>query len=122
IRVRVIPAHELGCRVASGKVFARNSHLAIRLRSCRINDLVIMLNQISMSDVTSKLDVAEIAKVFVSGDLIVDLRYRFDLRMIRRNATALQPVRGEQTFKNIDLDDKIGLFLKMFGGIKCRWT
>src|SRR5690606_16624766 len=90
VGVGVVPADELGGRVAAGQVFAGNAHLAVGLRADRVDDGVVVAQQVGVAQVLAQLDVAVEAEARHLGDLLVDLGHRLNLGMVGRDAAAHQ--------------------------------
>jgi hypothetical protein len=85
IGVAVVPGHKFSCRMASLQIFAWNAHSAVGLRTGRINDLVIVLAEVSQDDVFAKFNIAIKPKMGMTGDSIEEFGNGFDLLMIGGN-------------------------------------
>src|SRR5690606_34534969 len=76
VRVGVVPADELGRRVAAGQVLARDPHPPVGAGADRVDDRVVVGGQVLVGEVPAHLDVAVEAELRVGGDLVVDPGHR----------------------------------------------
>ena len=118
VGVAVVPADELGRRPAAGQLLAGDAERSVGRRAGRVDDRVVVREQLLAADVAPELDVAEVAKARVRGGLLVDARDRLDLRMVRRDARAHEPPRRRQALEHVDLDAPLGVLQQMPGGIE----
>ena len=118
----VIPRYEFRRRVASGKVFAWNSHLLVRLGSRCKADLMVMPFEVVEGYVLPDVDVAEETESRLGGDFIEHASDVLDLFMVWRDTESYQAVRGREAVVHIDCNRKLLLFEKVAGGVKSRRT
>ena len=104
VGMAVVPADELGRRVRAGQLFAGDPERPVDGRAGRVDDRVVVLEQLLAGDVLAEGDVAEVAEARVRGGLLVDACHRLDLRVVGRDARAHQPPRRGQPLDHVDLD------------------
>ena len=104
VRVGVVPAHELGGRVAAGQVLARDPHPPVGARAHRVDDRVVVRRQVGVGEVAPHLHVAVEAELGVGGDLVVDPGHRLDLLVVGRHPAAHQAEGRRQAVVHVDLD------------------
>ena len=84
----------------------------------RVDDRVVVLEQLLARDVLAEGDVAEEAKARVRGGLLVDARDRLDLRVVGRDAGAHEaPGRG-QALDHVDLELLAAVLEQVPGGVE----
>ena len=118
VRVGVVPADELGGRVAAGQMLAGDAHAPVRARADGVDDRVVVGRQVRVGQVAAHLDVAVEAELGVAGDLVVDARHRLDLLVVGRHAAAHEAERRGQAVVHVDLDHQVLLLLQVLGGVE----
>ena len=73
-------------------------------RAGRVDDRVVVLQQLLARDVLAEGDVAEEAEARVRGGLLVDAGDGLDLRVVGGDARAHQAPRRRQALEHVDLD------------------
>ena len=120
VGVGVVPAHELGGRVAAGQVLARDAHAPVGARPDGVDDRVVVGAQVRVGQVAAHLDVAVEAELGVVGDLVVDARDRLDLLVVGGDAAAHQAEGRRQAVVHVDLDHQVLLLLQVLGRVEAR--
>ena len=120
VRVGVVPAHELGGRVAAGQVLARDPHPPVGARAHRVDDRVVVRRQVGVGEVAPHLNVPVEAELGVGGDLVVDPGHRLDLLVVRGHPAAHQAEGRRQAVVHVDLDLEVVLLLQVLGGVEAR--
>ncbi len=118
IRMAVVPRHEFGRRVAALQVLAGDAHASIRLRARRVQDLMVVLFEISQRQVLAELDVAVETEVGIGGDLLIRPGDGLDLGVIRGHSASDQPVGRRQAVEHIHLNVQAHLLEQVLGGVK----
>ena len=118
VGVAVVPADELGRGVRAGQVFAGDAQRAVHRRAGRVDDRVVVLQQVLARDVLAEGDVAEVAKARVRRGLLVHARDRLDLRVVGRDARAHEPPRRRQALDHVDLEAGVGVLEQVPGGVE----
>ncbi len=90
--------------MASGQIFTRNSHLAIRRRADGVDDLIVQGKQVISVKVSSERHVAEVSKAGILLDLLELPGDRLDRLVIGRDAVPNQPVGSRETVEHVDAD------------------
>ena len=104
VGMAVVPADELGRRVRAGELFAGYAEGAVERRAGRVDDRVVVGEQVLAGDVLAEVDVAEEAKARVRGGLLVDAGHRLDLRVIGGDARADEPPWRGQALEHVHLE------------------
>ena len=118
IRVAVVPGDELGGRVGTGAVLARDAQAVVARGTDRVDDAVVMVQQLRAVDVRAELDSAVEAEAFVRRRLLIDARDVLDLRMVGGNARAHESERGRQDIEEVDVHARVQ---QLLGGVEpCR--
>ena len=73
-------------------------------RAGRVDDRVVVREQLLAGDVLAELDVAEEAEARVRGGLLVDAGDGLDLRVVGGDAGAHEPPRRGQALEHVDLE------------------
>src|SRR5579885_268461 len=117
IGMTVVPADELGGRVAARQVLAGYAQAAIGLRPAGEHDGVVGAAQFLDREVAADGDVADETEGGRAGDLVIDQDGLLQLGMIGRHAAAHQSVGDGQPFVHVNLHGPAGLEQGL-GGIK----
>ena len=104
VGVAVVPGHELGRRVRSRPVLARDPEPVVDRRADRVEHAVVALEQVLAADVGAELDAAEEAEAGLLRGLLVHPRDALDLRVVGRDAGADEPERRRQDLEQVDLE------------------
>ena len=120
VGMAVVPADELGRRVRSGQLFAGNPERAVDGGAGRVDDRVIVREQLLARDVLAEADVAEEAKARVLGRLLVHAGDRLDLRVVGRDARAHQSPRRGQALEHVHLDAAARVLQQVARGVEAR--
>jgi hypothetical protein len=107
VRVAVVPGDEVGGRVGAGEVLARDPEPVVLRRPDRIDDRVVVPEQLLARDVGAELDAAEVAEGRVGRRLLVDPGDGLDLRVVRGDAGADEPERRRQAVEQVDLEARL---------------
>ena len=118
VGMAVVPADELGGGVRAGQVFAGDAERAVQRRAGRVDDRVVVGEQVLARDVLAEGDVAEVAKARVRGGLLVDARDRLDLRVVGRDAGAHEPPGRRQALDHVDLEAGVCVLEQVPGGVE----
>ncbi len=107
VGVTVVPGHELGGGMRPAQVLARNPEPFVDRGTQRVDDHVVVLEQLGTAEVAAELHVPEEAEALVLGGLVIGPRDRLDLRMVRGDPRAHEPVWRRQAV--VEVDRKLGL-------------
>jgi hypothetical protein len=88
--------------VRAAQVLTGDAEPPVGGRPERVDDRVVAGAQLLARDVRTELDAAEVAEVGHRGDLVVDARDALDLRVVRGDAGAHEPVRRGQAVEQVD--------------------
>ena len=119
VGVGVVPAHELGGRVAPRQVLAGHAQAPVGARAHRVDDGVVVGRQVGVGHVAAELHVAVEAELRVGGDLVVDPGHRLDLLVVRGHPAAHQAEGRGQPVVHVHLDHE-RLALQALGGVEAR--
>ena len=103
VGMAVVPADELGRRVAARQVLAGDPERPVGRRADRVDDRVVVAAQVLDREVAAELDVGEQAQPRVLGGALVEPRHRLDLRVVGRDAGADQAPRRRQPLEQVDV-------------------
>jgi hypothetical protein len=94
VRMPVVPGDELGRGVRAAQALTGDPEPLVGRCTDRVEDEVIVLEQLLARDIGTQLDMTEEAEPIVLGRLGEGSRHRLDLRVIRRDARPHETVRG----------------------------
>src|SRR2546423_6927695 len=114
----VVPADEIGGGVRAWQVLAGDPQRTVDRRAGRVDDRVIVRQQVLAGYVLAEADVAEEAKARMFGGLLVHAADRLDLRVVGRDAGANQAPRCGQALEHVDLDRADGVLQQVPGGVE----
>jgi hypothetical protein len=120
VRMPVVPADEVGGRVASCQLLARDPHRAVGRRTDRVDDRVVVAAQIGQRDVRAEFDVGEEPQSRVLRRALVQVRDRLDLRVIGCHARPNETPRRRQALEEIDVHLRCGVAEQVPGGVAPR--
>ena len=118
VGMAVVPADELGGGVRAGEVFAGDAERAIRGRTGRVDDRVVVGQQVLAGHMLAERDVAEVAEAGVFGGLLVHAGDRLDLGVVGCDAGADQAPRGGKPLQHVDLEVSVGVLQEVPGGVE----
>src|SRR6476646_7452510 len=114
----VVPGDERRRGPGALEVFARNPEAAVGLRTDRVEDGVVQLDELVVGDVPSHLDVAEEAEARPRSGLLERARDGLDVLVVRPDTQADEAVRRRQTVEQVDLDRRIVALQECVGGVE----
>jgi len=102
VGVAVVPGDELGGGVRAAQVLSRDPEPLVDRGAERVQDDVVVVQQLPARDVAAQLDVPEEPEALVLRGLVIRLGDRLDLRVVRGDAGAHEPVRRRQAVVEVD--------------------
>ena len=93
VGMTIIPTDKDRRWKAALEIFARNTHLTIRLRTNRIDQLIVAGFEIGTGQVTTKRHIPKIANTCTCSELVIDTGNSLDRLVIRSNPLTDEPVR-----------------------------
>ena len=118
IGVAVVPGDKLGGGVRATQILPRDPEPLVDRGADRVEDDVVVLEQLLATDIGPELDVAEEAKAFVFARPVVGSSHRLDLRMVRSHTRADEPVRRRQPVIQIDGELRFVDRQQLTGGVE----
>ena len=102
VGVAVVPGDELGRGMRAAQLLARDPEPPVDRRAERVQDDVVVLEQLAAGDVAAELDMPEEPEALVLGGLVVRAGDRLDLRVVRGDARPHESVRRGQAVVEVD--------------------
>ena len=118
VRVAVVPGDELGRGVRAAQLLARDPEPPVDRGAERVEDDVVVLEQLAAGDVAAELDMPEEPEALVLGRLVVGPRDRLDLRVVRGDARPHEPVRRRQAVVEVDGERRLVDGQQLAGGVE----
>ncbi|MBK8230960.1 MAG: hypothetical protein IPK72_10330 [Candidatus Eisenbacteria bacterium] len=118
VGVGVVPADELGCRVAAREIFTRDAHAAVGLGADGVDDAVVVGLEVQPGEVGAIGYVAKEAEAGVLSHLLVGLDHRLDLLVVRCDAAPHQTEGGRETVVHVDRDREVLGLLQEVRGVE----
>ena len=114
----VVPGDECRRGPRAGQVFARDAQPAVGLRSDRVEDGVVQVDEFVVRDIPSDVDVAEEAEPRPRRCLLERPRNRLDVLVVGRDPQTDEAVRGREAVEQVDLDGRVLALQERVGGVE----
>jgi hypothetical protein len=98
----IVPSDEIGGGMTTFEILTGDSDSPVGLSTGSPTDLVVVLTEISPSNMPSDLDVAEEAEPSLGCNLLEGARHLLDALVIRSHAKAHQAERSRKSLKHIN--------------------
>ncbi len=118
IGMPAVPGDEVGGGAAAGQLLAGDAEAPADRGAGRVEDRVVVGEEVPAGDVGAELDAAEEADRRVVEDPAQLADDALDLLVVRRHAVAHQAVRGGQPVEQVDADLGAVLADQLLGGVE----
>ena len=118
VGMAVVPGDELGRGMRAAQLLARDPEPPVDRRAERVQDDVVVLEQLAAGDVAAELDMPEEPEALVLGGLVVRARDRLDLRVVRGDARPHESVGSGQAVIEVDGERRLVDGQQLPGGVE----